>query len=236
VADIPERLTSRMAAVLAGLQSEERTAFRLCEAGRRMLDADGASLTVMTDDESVLVVAATDDLSRQLEDLQDVVGEGPSRDAFRENSVQVADFSEHDDGRWPVMHEHGRRLGFEGTIVALPLRPRDEPIGTLTAHRADREIAIDPATADFLGAAIGVALVHDARLGMAGDLLAEAWPLRARIHQAAGMVISQVGVRPEDALALLRGQAFAQDTTLADIAQQVVQRRIGFEHFRIEGD
>jgi hypothetical protein len=35
----PERLTTRMASVLADLQSEERTAFRLCEAGRRMLDA-----------------------------------------------------------------------------------------------------------------------------------------------------------------------------------------------------
>jgi AmiR/NasT family two-component response regulator len=63
-----------------------------------------------------------------------------------------------------------------------------------------------------------------------------AWPLRAQIHQATGMIISQVAVRPEDALALLRGQAFAQNTTLADVAQQVIERRINFEHFMIEGD
>jgi AmiR/NasT family two-component response regulator len=50
------------------------------------------------------------------------------------------------------------------------------------------------------------------------------------------MIISQVAVRPEDALALLRGQAFAQNTTLADVAQQVIERRINFEHFMIEGD
>ena len=236
VADVPERLVARMAAVLASLQAVEQSASRLCEAGRLMLEADGAALTVRTDAESVLVVAATDDLARQLEDLQDVVGEGPSRDAFIENVLQIADFSEHGDGRWSVMHQHGRRLGFEGTVIAVPLRPRDAPIGTLTAHRLDPDLDIDPEAADFVGGAIGLALVHDPQLGLAGDFLAQAWPLRAQIHQATGMIISQVAVRPEDALALLRGQAFAQNTTLADIAQQVIERHINFEQFMIEGD
>lgn len=234
--DIPSLLMARMAAVLASLQAEEQSAFRLCEAGRRMLDADGAALTVMTDSTSVLVVAATDDLARQLQDLEDVVGQGPSRDAFRRNAVQIADFSEHGEPRWAEMQQHGRRLGFEGAMIAVPLRPRDDPIGTLTAHRANGDLVVDEETADFLGVAIGLALVHDPQLGMADNFIVDAWPMRAQIHQATGMIISQVAVRPEDALALLRGQAFAQNTTLADIAQQIIERHINFEHFRIEGD
>ena len=50
------------------------------------------------------------------------------------------------------------------------------------------------------------------------------------------MIISQTGVRPEDALALLRGQAFANNVSMVDIAQQVVERRINFRDFTIEGD
>jgi hypothetical protein len=190
----------------------------------------------MTGSDSARVVAATDDLSRQLEDLQDVVGHGPSKDAFRENTLQVAELSQLGDGRWSVMHEHNRRLGFAGTIAAVPLRPGDAPIGALTAHCSDRALVVDPATADFLGAAIGLALVHDPELGLDGDFLDEAWPVRAQIHQATGMIVSQVQVRPEDALALLRGQAFAQDATLADVARQVVERRTWIEQLSNEGE
>lgn len=50
------------------------------------------------------------------------------------------------------------------------------------------------------------------------------------------MIISQVRVQPEDALALLRGQAFATDTTLLHVAQEVLDRRIDFRHFTIKGD
>lgn len=236
MAEMSNQLVARMAAVLASLQTVEEGAPRLCEAGRRMLEADGAALTVVTSEQSVLVVASTDELASQLEELQEVVGEGPSRDAYRGNAVQVADFGEHGNGRWSLMHEHGRRLGFGGTIIAVPLRPGDDVIGTLTAHRATTQFDVDPATTDFLGAAIGLALVQDPQLGISDDFLAGGWPVKARIHQATGMVISQVGVRPEDALALLRGQAFANNTTLGDIAQQIVERRINFEHFMIEGD
>ena len=84
--------------------------------------------------------------------------------------------------------------------------------------------------------AIGTAVLHDPQLGRRGDVYAEVWASRAEVHQATGMVISQVGVRPEDAVALLRGQAFANDTTLLEVARQVIGRQINFRDFTIEGD
>ena len=42
------------------------------------------------------------------------------------------------------------------------------------------------------------------------------------------MVIAQLGVAPDDAMALLRAHAFAQGATLSEVAALVVQRRLDF--------
>jgi ANTAR domain-containing protein/GAF domain-containing protein len=236
VAETHERLIGRLASVLASLHAIEPVTSRLCEAGRLMLEADGAAMTLMTSSESLVVVAATNDLAARLEDLQEVVGEGPSKDAFRDNAVQIADFSAAGDDRWSLMHEHGSGLDFEGTMIAVPLRPRGEVIGTLTAHRQTGPVVSDTLTVDFLSVAIGTAVLQDPHLATTEDVHPDPWAARAQIHQATGMIVSQVGVRVEDALALLRGHAFANNTTLLDVAQQIVERRINFRNFTIEGD
>jgi hypothetical protein len=236
VSQTHEHLLARLASVLAELHSIESSTARLCEAGRRLLDADGAAMTVVTSHQAMVVATSTDELARQLEDLQEVVGEGPSHDAYRHNAVQVADFTADGDDRWPLMHEHGRRLGFGGSLLALPLRPHRDPIGTLTAHLVDRSFDVDPHVSEFLAVAIGTALLQSLPVGPQAEVYAEAWSSRAEIHQATGMVISQVGVRPEDALALLRGQAFANNSSLLDVARQIVGRHINFRQFTIEGD
>jgi hypothetical protein len=42
------------------------------------------------------------------------------------------------------------------------------------------------------------------------------------------MVVAQVGLNADDALAVLKAHAYAGETTLADIAEQVVDRTIHF--------
>jgi AmiR/NasT family two-component response regulator len=51
---------------------------------------------------------------------------------------------------------------------------------------------------------------------------------RAEIHQAKGMVLVQLGISAEDALARLRGHAFAEQRLLIDVARDVVTRRLVF--------
>ena len=48
MAETHERLIGRLAAVLASLHAIEPVSSRLCEAGRLMLEADGAAMTLMT--------------------------------------------------------------------------------------------------------------------------------------------------------------------------------------------
>lgn len=236
MAETHHHFIGRFARVLASVHAIEPASSRLCEAGRLMLGADGAALTLMTGSQSMVVVASTDELAEQLEDLQDVVGEGPGKDAFATGSVQVADFANGGDGAWPLMHEHGDRLGFRGVLVAVPLNPHDEVIGTLTTHGSAAPRPADLEIANRLGAAIGTALLHDPQVERRDEMLASSWASRAQVHQATGMIISQTGVRPEDAMALLRGQAFANNLSMLDVAQQIVERRINFRDFTIEGD
>lgn len=238
-----DHLVRRFVHVLSELDRAAPTAERLCEAARRLLAADGAAITLHSRDDPRMVIAATDELATRLQDVQDVAGEGPSVDAQSTGTVIVARLEDDGDGdgdgdvRWSILHEHARDLAPVGAIVAAPLLGEHAPIGVLTAHRSSGPLQDDPRTAEFLGHAVGAALFHNsgAALGVP-DVAASSWAVRAEVHQATGMVVAQVGVHPVDALALLKGQAFAQNISLSEVAQQLIRRDINFRNFTIEGD
>jgi hypothetical protein len=227
---------AKFATLLAELNGEDSLTARLCEASRRMLEADGVAMTLNYLLESRLTVYAGGDLSATLDDLQDVVGEGPGFEAAQTDSVVVGQFGEHDDGRWPLLRERLMQLGFNGTVLAIPLDTSHvAEVGVLTLHRLARQIE-DLSSARFLGATVGAALLDDPEHGVPQQVFADAWESRVLVHQATGMIVAQVGVRPDDAIALLRGQAFARGLSLTDVAGEIIDRRINFRHFEIEGD
>jgi AmiR/NasT family two-component response regulator len=49
------------------------------------------------------------------------------------------------------------------------------------------------------------------------------------VHNAAGMVSVQAGISVTEALIRLRAFAFSQDRLLADVAQDVIDRRLRLE-------
>lgn len=51
---------------------------------------------------------------------------------------------------------------------------------------------------------------------------------RAEIHQATGMVLMQLGVSADEALARMRGYAFVRGSLLIDVAREVVARELIF--------
>jgi len=231
-----QRALAKLATVLASLTHEESLTARLCEASRRMLDADGASMTLDYLGNGRLMVHATDELSAQLDDLQDVVGEGPSFDAARSGEIVVARLGDRHDDRWALFADRLNDLGFVGTLLSVPLRAELSVLGVLSLHRRGEEREEDLVSARFLGATVGTALLLDPRVGRPDQDASEAWATRSQIHQATGMIVAQVGVRTEDAMALLRAQAFARNTSLLQVARDIVGRRINFRDFTIEGD
>jgi hypothetical protein len=221
-------ILARLARLAAANARERHLAERLCEATRLILNVDAAAITVRNDSSSRITLAATNEVAARLEDLQDVLGEGPCHEAFQSGRAIRTSLDREADQRWPEFTRAAREVAGPVWIRCFAMRPGEQVFGTLTLYLdKSPQIAESDETAQFIADAIGAALLRDPA---AGDGINDsgAWSSRAGIHQATGMVIAQLRISPDDALAILRAHAYAHDTTLAAIAEQVVGRRLDF--------
>ena len=220
----------------AAADPAEPLSLRLCRAAAEVLGADGAAITLATGRLERVTLCTTDDVSARLEDLQEVIGEGPGVDAYRSGEPRSLNLSE-GDARWPRLVDTALETVGGGVLHAFPIRPGPQVLGVATFYLSAADV--DPvagsvlrygsATVQDLVDALGVALLaEDADL--ASDVVAAGpWAARAKIHQATGMVIAQLQVGATDAVALLRAHAFAQTQTLLETATAVVERRLSFD-------
>ena len=199
---------------------------RLCTAAVNLLDVEGAALTFGYQQPARLTVWASDRTAERLDGLQEVLGEGPGWEAFGSNTLVKGSLEGHD--RWPLFSRAARAELGPLTLCAVPMRPGGEPMGVVLLYSADRRLELDPEAAQFLADAVGAALLRAPESDL-GDYEGP-WRARSSIHQAVGMVMAQLGISPEDSLALLRAHAYAHDTTLEAIAGQVVERHLDFNY------
>lgn len=232
------RLLSSLAATLATLPTDRAQTWRLGEAMRRMLQADGVAITVEYLSDNRTTLCASNEVAAALESLQEVTGEGPGYEAATGNEMVVADLDGDADRRWPMLAQSLEERYGALRVYAVPVHANSAlgAVATLYTGR-DRSLAEPPARVAFLANAVGAALVTDATEHPEGHLLSgEGWSSRSLVHQATGMVMAQVRVTPEDALALLRGHAYALGSDMNEVAQRVVDRAINFSDFDVEGD
>jgi ANTAR domain len=182
------------------------------------------------------VMCATDPAGERLAELQLMLGEGPCHDVLASAAPVLA--GDLRDGefvrRWPAFTPAAGRLG-AGAVFTFPLIAGAIRCGVLglyrglpgpLAHRqlGDLLILADAATVMLLGGAHGGGEDEDgiAVDGQARDLALH----RAEIDQATGMLTIQLGVPVAEAFARLRAYAYAQDRRLADVAGDIVARRL----------
>ncbi|WP_194892507.1 ANTAR domain-containing protein [Catenulispora pinisilvae] len=169
-----------------------------------------------------------------LEDLQFTLGEGPSRDAVVTGVPVLTPDLADALARWPAFTPAAMGLGARALFV-FPLRIGAIGVGTMLAHRrapgalAAAQIADALALAD----AVTLALLHRQWStpedgGQPGPGWAQPVTYRAEVHQATGMVSVQLEVNLAEALVRLRARAWAEDRPLADVAADVVARRLRF--------
>ena len=203
---------------------------RLCHAAGTIMGARGVSLTIAYTAPHRVTLCSTDDGAARLEDLQDVLGQGPGPTAYRTGRqirVVVGDPGTSGDARWTQFDAAVLDAFGAVRITAIPIHPDGEVLGVLTCHQpADSAPRLGEDTAQFLADAIGVALLKDPDQ-LATDLSGP-WSSRAQIHQATGMVVAQLGISPDEALALLRAHAFAYTWSLAQVAASVVAGELNF--------
>jgi len=218
---------AQLARVVASEGSDQPLPVRLCQASIAILGADGAAITLSYTEAARLTVCATDETSARLEDLQDVLGEGPGPDAYRTGRIVRAELAKDESRRWPTFAAAAQAVVGPAAISALPIRPGMDVLGVLTLYQLPaRPLEREPAVAQFLADAVGAALLRDG--GLQDDLGAGPWSARAQVDQATGMVVAQLGVSPEDAVALLRAHAYADNASMATIAAEIIERRLDF--------
>jgi hypothetical protein len=221
-------ILAKLARLAAANASQEHLAARLCEASRLILGAEGAWITVQDGTGARMPLSATDQIASTLEDLQDVVGQGPCLDAYRNGTAVTMTVRDEPDPRWTEFSRAAWHRVGSVRMNAYPMRPAGDTFGVLSIYfTTAREPAESNEAAQFLADAVGAALLRDP-IPRDGNLNEGMWSTRAELHQATGMVIAQLHMPAEDALAILRAHAYAHDTTLADIAHQVITRQIDF--------
>jgi hypothetical protein len=208
--------------------------WRLCAAATEALSAAGAAVAVLAEDGVRAVTVAADAGSERIAELQLVLGEGPGTDALAgRRPVLVPDLVGDARARWPAYTPAAADLGVRA-VFAFPLQIGAALLGVLEIFRV-RPGRLSP---DELRQALTfgeVALTtlvdgqRSAPVGAVANGLVGAVERRAELFQAQGMVMVQLGVGLAEALARIRGHAYAENRQLAEVAADVIARRLRFD-------
>jgi hypothetical protein len=172
------------------------------------------------------VFASSSEQSRLLELLQVEADVGPCLEAYRSGQPVLVENLAADAARWPAFAERAGEYGFR-SLVALPLRLRDERLGALnlflegTGPMTSADVAVGQALADV--ATIGI--LHQrilTRSELVNQQLQTALNTRLIIEQAKGVLAERGTIDMDRAFNLLRGHARRTNRRLADLARAVV--------------
>lgn len=224
------QVLARLARAIASAPADSSLALRMCLACVDILGVDGGSITLAYADPQRLTLCTTDEWATELEDVQEMVGEGPSFAAYAERSIFTLTVSEGVDCRWPLLTQAMGQHWNGVAIYAIPMAPAPQTMGVATFYqRSARPLLVDDDVGRRLVDAVAVALIRDPDVLEDGQFAkAASWNSRARIHQATGMVMAQLQLTAADGLALIRAHAYAQQQTLAEVSNDILTRRLDF--------
>nr|WP_303711853.1 GAF and ANTAR domain-containing protein [Kutzneria buriramensis]WKX10889.1 GAF and ANTAR domain-containing protein [Kutzneria buriramensis] len=209
---------------------------RLCGVVVELLPVVGASVALHNDGMPVRLSASSEHAS-YLAEIQATLGDGPCLYAARTGTpVLASDLTSGEDAdRWPFFAQQATAAGVRA-VYSLPLGNDSVCVGTLDLYR-DTPGELTPRelrTALLVAGVMTVALMALPRGEENGSRGAEPWlsGLAAEhdeVYQAVGMIMAQLGVGAEEALARLRAHAFARNRMAVDVAHDVVAHRTRFE-------
>jgi hypothetical protein len=176
-------------------------------------------------------LCTTDEVSHLIEELQYTLGEGPCVDAHQQGKVVIEpDLADPATRRWPSFTPPAVQAGVRA-VFGFPLRVGRVHLGALNLYRdlpgsltgdqyADALVVADVAARWVLEAQAG------APPGTVAEELEAGSEFHFTVHNAAGIVSVQEDISVTDALLRLRAFAFSSDRPLADVAQDVIARRL----------
>ncbi|WP_051478886.1 GAF and ANTAR domain-containing protein [Arthrobacter sp. H5] len=207
---------------------------QLCAPFLESLPVTGASVSLFGGSMQETLIYATDAVSARLDELQFDLGEGPRWEALRTRlPVLLPNLQASDHRLWPVFGKAVAGTGAAAMFV-FPLSVGAIDIGVVELYKSSPWVlnSSDQMTASVLAVQTSWTLLRQLlTLGAfdGEDQASGSSPLsRREIHQATGMVLAQATMTAVQALLLLRAHAFANGSTLAETAKDVVARELDF--------
>ena len=202
---------------------------RLCQACLDSSGMDGCGVSVLSGAGTPVVLHATNPVSATIEELQFTLGEGPCMDASASGvPVMISDLREPAEGvagRWPAFLDEASKIGVRA-VFAFPVRIGAISLGVMDLYRGQpgamttSQMASTFSTVEALGRHL---LDRESGPPSVPD---EAYPLT--VHQAAGMVMVQLGTSIDEALVRLRATAYRAGRPVGELAADVVSGRYSF--------
>lgn len=191
-----------------------------------LLPVSGASISTFGPLLGAETISATDVLAGRIDELQFDLGEGPCWDALTSRRP-VIESDVASTVSWPAFTDAVRRERV-GAIFAFPLVFGPIEIGavdlysttplTLTLAQQRQTLALSAIVSRIL-----------LRHALADRASAPTTSFSRRlIHQATGMVLAQLETTPGDAYLVIQARAFADNRSMREIAEDIIERRITF--------
>lgn len=230
----PGPLNAVLAAAMGSAADDAALPARVCAACVASMPVDGAALVIIDKTSRPERVGSSDPDTERVEELQAMVGEGPAFSMFETAApVLVPDVRAADTmRRWPAFTEAIAATRMRAVFV-LPVQIGAVGLGALALYRHVSGPLPSSVLADALRVADLIAMLFVGRKGdLVGDF-ADRWldesSWAREVHQATGMLITQLGVGAEEAFVRLRAYAFGNGLTLSEVARAIVGRRLRFD-------
>jgi hypothetical protein len=210
---------------------EPWSSVRLCQACPGLVGVSGAGVMLMSGDVPRGSLCSSDEVSHLIEDLQYTMGEGPCVDAYQQDRVVTEpDLANPVTPRWLAFTPRVLRAGVRA-VFGFPLRVGTVRLGALNFYRDSPGSLSDGQHADALVIAdVTARWVLEMQSGASSETVAAELEAGAdfhfTVHNAAGIVSVQEGISIAEALIRLRAFAFSQDRLLAEVAGDVIARRL----------
>ncbi|GAT84242.1 diguanylate cyclase [Streptomyces sp. F-3] len=209
---------------------------RLCVVAVELLPVTGASVSLRGNGMPVRM-SASDDAAARMAEIQATLGDGPSLYAAEIGAPVLAfDLTTGRDARrWPVFAQQAAEAGVRA-VYSFPLGDDAVCVGTFDLYGdfpyglTREELHTARHLADLMTLAL-MSLPHEEDGEGAGGTswLSGLATGQDEVYQAIGMIMAQLGVGAEEALARLRASAFAQGRTARAVAHEVITHRTRFD-------
>jgi GAF domain-containing protein len=179
--------------------------------------ADACGVTLVVERREVESRAPTGHLPRQIDTLQQRLGEGPCLDAvYDEKTVRIDDI--HAEDRWPRFATEAAGTGL-GSMLAFQLFVTGGTLGALNLY------AREPHAFGEESESIGLVFASHAAIALAGaqqeEHLRSAVTSRDLIGQAKGILMERYKITADDAFRLLVGTSSRTNRKLVDIVEEL---------------